>query len=88
MSVDGVIAETILRLVTERGPTKSICPTEAARALAPEAWRSRLSDIRRVAADLARDGRIDIVRKGRAIDPALLHGVIRLRLRGPGTAGE
>jgi hypothetical protein len=80
---DPAIAAAILRLVQARGAGKSICPTDAARAVAPEAWRTRLADVRRVAVALARDGRIDILRKGRVIDPAALHGVIRLRLHAP-----
>ncbi|HTR15419.1 MAG TPA: DUF3253 domain-containing protein [Acetobacteraceae bacterium] len=76
---DTSIEATILRLVTERG-AGSICPSEAARALDPE-WRRLLGPVRRVAIRLAREGRIDILRKGRPVAPEDVRGVIRLRLR-------
>jgi hypothetical protein len=41
-----------------------------------------MAPVRTAAAALARDGRIDILRKGKPIAPAAIHGVIRLRLRG------
>ena len=74
------VAAAILHLVDARGPDKSICPSEAARALG-EDWRSLLGDVRQAAVSLARAGRIDILRKGRSVDPDSVHGVVRLRLR-------
>lgn len=75
----------ILRQTAARGPSGSIDPAEVARALAPgepERWRSQLGAVRRAALVLARAGRIDILRKGRAVDPAAeIRGVIRLRAR-------
>lgn len=79
-----VIAETILRLCTERGPAKSICPSEVARALAgpdERVWRLLMHPVRREAFRLAEAGRIEVLRKGRPIPPAEARGVIRLRLR-------
>jgi hypothetical protein len=75
--------QAILRLVTERGVEKSICPTEAARQLAPEgqAWRRFLHPVRLAAQRLARAEKIEILRKGRPIAPEDMHGVIRLRLK-------
>jgi hypothetical protein len=74
----------ILALVAQRGPEKSICPTEAARALAghpaDESWRRHLSPIRLAAARLATAGRIEILRKGKPVAPADARGVVRLRL--------
>ncbi len=74
------IEAAILALVEARGPTKSVCPSEAARALAP-AWQPLMGPVRRVAVQLARAGRIHILRKGKPVDPAEVRGVIRLRLR-------
>ena len=71
----------ILRLCAERGPTRSICPSEAARLLASETeWRTCLPAVRAAAVGLAHAGRIDILRKGRRIAPEDMRGVIRLRL--------
>jgi hypothetical protein len=79
------IEAEILRQVEASGATASICPTEVARAVAPGEgglWRGKLSAVRRAAIRLARAGRIDILRKGRAVDPhAEIRGVIRLRAR-------
>ena len=84
---DEAIEATLLRLVGERGPGKSICPSEAARAVAPE-WHALMGPVRRVAVRLAQAGRIEILRKGRPVDPADVRGVIRLRLAGGDPAGE
>lgn len=77
------IEAEILRLVAARGPGSSISPTDVARAVSPgDAWRTQLGAVRRAAIGLARDGRIDILRHGRAVDPqAEIRGVIRLRAR-------
>lgn len=79
------IEETILALTTARGHERSICPSEAARVLDPVAWQSQMTAVRRAAIRLAEAGRIDILRKGRPIDPATVKGVIRLRIRPPST---
>ena len=82
MRPDPVAVEAaILQLVDARGPEKSICPSEAARALGEE-WQALLGDVRRAAVSLAKAGRIDILRKGKPIDPDSIRGVVRLRLRG------
>ena len=77
------IEATLLRLVAARGPEKSICPSEVARALAPE-WQSLMTAVRRVAVRLAGAGQIEILRKGKPVDPAQVRGVIRLRVVGGG----
>ena len=83
---DDLVESTILALVTERGPTKTICPTDAARALAAArgeddlAWRRWLSPVRNAAKALARQGRLVIYRKGKPADPDDFRGVIRLGL--------
>lgn len=76
------IRDTILAQTTARGPEKSICPSEVARALDPEDWQRLMPRIRREAALLAREGRIDVLRKGKPVDPEQeIRGVIRLRVR-------
>jgi hypothetical protein len=75
------LAETILALVAERGPDRTICPSEAARALGgphPDGWGPLMQPIRRVAVRLAKEGRIVITRKGKAVDPDDFRGVYRL----------
>ena len=84
------IAQQIFDLLAARGPGKSICPTEAARAMqaafgkasAPaDAWRRYLAPVRQQALHLARRGEILILRKGKPVDPHTpVKGVIRLAL--------
>jgi len=73
---------TLLRLCAERGAGKSICPSDAARALAgndEKAWRRLMHPIREVALALAQAGRIVVLRKGRPVPPGeTVRGVIRL----------
>lgn len=77
------IQAVILSLAAERGPGKTICPSEAARALAgpdPQAWSRLMPAVRRAAIDLMRAGRIVITRNGRAVDPDDFKGVYRIRM--------
>jgi hypothetical protein len=79
------IEQEILRQVAARGAAKSICPSEVARALAPEedAWRRLMSQVRAAAIRLAKQGRVEVLRKGKPVDPeAEIRGVIRLRIAG------
>ena len=74
---DARIAAEIGRALAQRGVGKSICPSEVARALAPD-WRPLMDHVRRIAA------RMDDVRatQGTAeVDPVAARGPIRLRAR-------
>jgi hypothetical protein len=74
---------TMLRLVTERGHGKTVCPSEAARAVGgdhPEGWGPLMQPARKIAVRLMKEGRLVITRKGRAVDPDDFRGVYRLRL--------
>jgi hypothetical protein len=73
------LEQVVLDLTSERGPEKSICPTDAARAFAGENWRKVLGEVRKTAVRLALDGKIEITRKGKPVDPAAFKGVYRLR---------
>ena len=73
----------ILRVVAERGPDKTICPSDAARALAgdkPDEWGPLMQPLRRVAVRLAKEGRLVIYRKGKQADPDDFKGIYRLGL--------
>ena len=75
------IEATLLRLVAERGPGKTVDPTEAARALGgdhPDGWGPLMQPIRRAAVALAEQGRVVILRKGKPVDPRDFKGVYRL----------
>ena len=75
------IEAALLRLIAERGPGKSVDPTEAARALGgdhPDQWGPLMQPIRRAAVALAEQGRLVITRKGKPVDPRDFKGVYRL----------
>ncbi len=79
------LSALILKLCTERGAGKSICPSEVARAAAgdpgnPAAWRPLIRAVRAAAASLQDDGRIRVLRKGKPVDIRTVKGVIRLAL--------
>lgn len=75
----------ILRLLHERGAGKTICPSEAARAMAggdsEEAWRPLMEPARAAARRLVARGSIVITQSGTVVDPSTAKGPIRLRLR-------
>jgi Protein of unknown function (DUF3253) len=75
------IETVLLRLLAERGPGKTLDPTEAARALGgahPDLWGPLMQPIRKVAVALAEQGRLVILRKGKPADPRDFKGVYRL----------
>ncbi|MDT5099368.1 MAG: hypothetical protein QOC76_3105 [Mycobacterium sp.] len=72
----------ILDLTRERGPVKSICPSDAARAVGGDDWRDLMEQARDVARDLARTGDVEITQGGDVVDPdATWRGPIRIRAR-------
>ena len=75
------LRKTILALAGERGPLKTICPSEVARHLAgsdEKAWRLLMKPIRAEAVGLADEGLLVIKRKGRTVDPHDFRGIYRL----------
>jgi len=74
------VVETILGLLAARAPDATICPSEAARALAADGadWRALMPAVRRVAAALAGQGRLRVTQQGREVDALAARGPIRL----------
>ena len=77
------LRSTILELLDRRGPGKTICPSDAARALAGPGFRALMDTVRAVAAELVADGEIEVTQHGEVVDIAQARGPIRLR-RKPG----
>jgi hypothetical protein len=75
MPTDEEIAAALMRLARARGPERSFCPSEAARAVA-EDWRPLMPDVRRVAACLP----LVATQRGAPCDPVTARGPIRFRL--------
>ena len=75
--------DAILELLDARGPEKTICPSEAARALAGEAdFHPYMDPVREAAAKLADAGRIEVTQKGEPVTIGEVKGPIRLGLPG------
>jgi hypothetical protein len=84
LPTDDEIAQAIEALLGARAAAASICPSDAARSLRADEWRPLLPAIRRVAATLARAGRLCITQGEREVAPneveaGTLRGPIRLR---------
>jgi hypothetical protein len=62
-------ADAIVALLAARADDASICPSEVARAVAPEHWRTHLDEVRQAGRQLARQGAIVIRQRGRSVDP-------------------
>lgn len=76
---DEQIHDAIAGLLQKRQPQATICPSEVARELAPDAWRPLMSRVRAVAFAMAGEGVLDIRQGGQSVVPdSSLRGPIRL----------
>jgi hypothetical protein len=71
----------ILELLARRGPGKTICPSDAARAVAAQDFRPLMDTARAAAAELVAEGEIEVTQRGKVVDITQAHGPIRLRRR-------
>lgn len=72
----------ILDLLAQRDPGKTICPSDAARALGgDDGFRTLMPLVRAAAGDLVASGDIEVTQRGRVVDLGTARGAIRLRLR-------
>lgn len=74
------ISDTILEMLLTRGEGKTICPSEVARKLFPDDWRSQMEAVRVEARKLVKEGKLVITQKGEVVDSEISKGAIRLRL--------
>ena len=74
------IEAAIFEKLAKLAPGKSIEPADVAKDMQPENWQRMLPKVKTTALGLMRQGRLTITKKGKAIDPAQMKGVIRLRL--------
>lgn len=72
------IEQAIRTLLRARDASKTICPSEVARALAPEDWRPLMPRVREVAARMAASGEVVITQKGAPVDALAVRGPIRI----------
>ncbi len=77
------VRDAILAIAVARGAGKTLCPTDAAKAVSAADWRRLLPGVRAEAVRLALEGRVVIYRKGRSVDPETFKGVYRIGLPAP-----
>ena len=76
------LAATMRALARRRGPTKTICPSDATRAIGGASWRSLAALARDVARQLAAAGEVDVLQRGAVLGAeAPWRGPIRIRIR-------
>jgi len=70
----------ILELLAQRDPGKTICPSDAARAMGgDDGFRPLMPVVRDAARALVAEGRIEVTQRGEPVDPDRARGAIRLR---------
>ncbi|MFJ9547532.1 DUF3253 domain-containing protein [Streptomyces erythrochromogenes] len=76
------LEQAILKLLEHRGPTATICPSDAARAVYAgddDGWRDLMEPARRAARRLVAAGEVEITQGGRTVDPTAARGPLRIR---------
>jgi hypothetical protein len=76
------LSATMRALLRHRKPESTICPSDAARAVGGDNWREAMDAARSVAAELHREGVVEVRQGGARVEPATAAGPIRLA-RGP-----
>ena len=81
--IDTRLEVAITELLAGRASDATICPSEAARRVAPgddpEGWRDLMEPARRAARRMVAAGSLEILQQGRVVDPSTAKGPIRLR---------
>ncbi|GAA1781523.1 hypothetical protein GCM10009712_31040 [Pseudarthrobacter sulfonivorans] len=77
--IDRQLEASILELLAARAPTSTICPSDAARAVGDENWRSLMEPARQAARRLVDAGEVQITQGGSVVDPSTAKGPIRIR---------
>jgi hypothetical protein len=67
-------------LLAARGPDKSCCPSDVARAVYGARFRQAMDLVRALAIELADRGELRVLQRARAVDPRRARGPIRYAL--------
>jgi hypothetical protein len=70
-------------LLDKRAPGRTICPSEAARAIGGNDWRDLMPDARAAAARMADRGAVAVTQKGQPVDALTARGPIRIARAAP-----
>ena len=75
-----LVEETLFDLLSQARKGDSISPNEVAKAIDAINWRRELPKVRAVIIGLARQEKLEVLRKGKPIEPEGFKGVYRVRL--------
>ena len=75
-----IAEETLLSLLSQLRTGESISPNDVAKAMSQEHWQRELPKVRAVITGMARQGRIELLRKGKPVDSEGIKGIYRVRL--------
>lgn len=73
------LSAKIRELLSARSAESSICPSDVARAAAPDNWRPLMEPVREAAHHMVADGEVQITQGGEVVDPESARGPIRIR---------
>ncbi|MEZ5225363.1 MAG: DUF2256 and DUF3253 domain-containing protein [Acidimicrobiales bacterium] len=76
--VDRQLERSIVELLGRRAADSTICPSEAARAVDPDGWRSLMERARSAARRLVASEQVIITQRGRVVDSSTAKGPIRI----------
>lgn len=75
-----LVEETIFELLSQVREGESISPNDVAKAIDRAGWQRELPKVRAVIIGLARQDKLQVVRKGKPIEPEGIKGIYRVRL--------
>jgi hypothetical protein len=83
-TTDAALEAALVELLHRRAAAATVCPSEAARAVAagegrPDGWRELMEPARAAARRLVARGEVEITQGGRVVDPSTAKGPIRVR---------
>lgn len=79
MDRDAALEQALRDLLAARADDASVCPSEAARAVAPDDWRPLMPAARDAAGRLAAAGEAEVTQGGEVVDVASARGPVRVR---------
>ncbi len=77
------LAAAITALAVKRSPDATICPSDAARAVGGEGWRTLMDDARDEARRLGEAGVVEVLQRGRPVSAGPWKGPVRIRWADP-----
>ena len=72
--------DQILQMCAAVGTDRAVSPSDVARELSPFGWQSLLKRVRAAAVKQAKAGYVEILRKGKPVDPDDFKGVYKITL--------